>query len=436
MAISANQGLAKQSQAREVVLTVQGVSKKFCRDLKRSLFYGVQDIATEITGVRENSEKLRPKEFWALKNVSFELRRGEALGLVGPNGSGKSTLLRIISGLIKPDAGSVQVTGRLAPLIALGAGFNPILTGRENIYANMSILGVSKKEINERFNAVVDFAEIGNAIDAPVQSYSSGMAARLGFACAIHTEPDILLIDEVLAVGDIQFRGKCSRKLNEIREKGVSFILVNHKPSSILSICDSAIYLSQGKIVLAGKSHLVIKQYEEDLMLKEIETSGGKVILPEKDEADSAGIDITYLCFKNEKNNFIDVPQTSKPTNFCVGCKVRSKQDNVYLKIIIRDLSRENEIILDINGDYDRKLFTLEPGEAEIQLNMSSCGLRPGAYDLQVYLAKKPIYRFDMYPSFKFNIKEPEDLNLLLSRNFYYQDRQWKVIEKKINSCS
>ncbi len=179
----------------EVVLSVEGVSKKFCRDLKRSLFYGVQDIAGELTGVRQKSDRLRNKEFWALDNVSFELRKGEALGLVGKNGSGKSTLLRIIAGLIKPDLGTVKVTGRVAPLIALGAGFNPILTGRENIYANMSILGLSTKEIDEKFDDVVEFAEIGEAIDAPVQTYSSGMAARLGFASAIHTEPDILLIE-------------------------------------------------------------------------------------------------------------------------------------------------------------------------------------------------------------------------------------------------
>ncbi len=135
------------SDSDEVVLSVEGVSKKFCRDLKRSLLYGVQDIAGDLTGVRRKGDRLRIKEFWALDNVSFQLKKGESIGLVGKNGSGKSTLLRIIAGLIKPDLGTVQVTGRVAPLIALGAGFNPILTGRENIYANMSILGLSTKEI-------------------------------------------------------------------------------------------------------------------------------------------------------------------------------------------------------------------------------------------------------------------------------------------------
>lgn len=235
--------VTKKSQDSQVLLSVKEVSKKFCRDLKRSLLYGVQDIASEVVGTREKSQRLRQKEFWALKDVSFELRRGEALGLVGANGSGKTTLLRIISGLIKPDSGSVEVKGRVAPLIALGAGFIPILTGRENIYANMSILGLSKKEIDERFQDVIDFAEIGDAIDAPVQSYSSGMAARLGFASAIHTDPDILLIDEVLAVGDIKFKSKCHRRLHELRQNGTSFVLVSHQPQSILNVCNQAVYL-------------------------------------------------------------------------------------------------------------------------------------------------------------------------------------------------
>jgi len=240
------QTVSVTSQQDDAVIVVEQVSKKFCRDLKRSLFYGIQDIAADLGGWRRRSESLRQGEFWALKDVSFQLRRGEALGLVGTNGAGKSTLLRIISGLIKPDTGCVRIRGRLAPLIALGAGFNPILTGRENIYANMSILGVSTREIKQRFDQVVEFAEIWEAIDAPVQSYSSGMAARLGFACAIYTEPDILLIDEVLAVGDARFKAKCYRRLYELRQKGTSFILVNHSSQAILNTCDTAIYLSPG----------------------------------------------------------------------------------------------------------------------------------------------------------------------------------------------
>jgi lipopolysaccharide transport system ATP-binding protein len=249
----------------DVVLSVNGVSKKFCRDLKRSLFYGVQDIASELVGLRGSQLELRKQEFLALKDVSFQLRRGEALGLVGKNGSGKSTLLRIIAGLIKPDAGTVEVSGRVAPLIALGAGFNPLLTGRENIYANMAILGLSKKEIDQQFDEVIEFAEIGDAIDSPVQCYSSGMAARLGFACAINTNPDILIIDEVLAIGDIKFRSKCYRKLDELRKRQIAFVMVSHDLEAIYAVCKTAHYINNGTLNASGAIETVMQKYQEDI---------------------------------------------------------------------------------------------------------------------------------------------------------------------------
>ena len=272
--------MAPESQQDEVILSVEQVSKKFCRSLKRSLYYGVRDIGKELIGGKRKSDTLRKGEFWALQDVSFHMRRGESLALIGANGAGKTTLFRIISGLIKPDTGSVKVKGKVAPLIALGAGFSPILTGRENVYVNMAILGLSKKEIDERFQDVVDFAEIGDAIDAPVQTYSSGMAARLGFACAVHTEPDILLIDEVLAVGDMKFRAKCYRRLAELRKKGTSFVVVSHSPTTALSICNAGIYLSKGRLIMTGDTEAIMNQYEEDLSLHGAEKAVGEVFLP------------------------------------------------------------------------------------------------------------------------------------------------------------
>ena len=188
----------------EVLVKVEGVSKKFCRDLKRSLWYGMKDISSELFGIHQNGQ-LRKNEFWAVNDVNFELKRGECLGLIGHNGAGKSTLLKMLNGLIKPDKGTITMQGRIGALIELGAGFNPILTGRENIYNNGAVLGFSKKEIDEKFDAIVDFAEIDEFIDTPVQNYSSGMKVRLGFAVAAQMEPDVLIIDEVLAVGDIGF---------------------------------------------------------------------------------------------------------------------------------------------------------------------------------------------------------------------------------------
>jgi len=252
---------------RPIVLEARNVWKRFCRDLKRSLLYGVLDIQKEILGQSQRTERLRSKEFWALQNVDFELRAGSSLGLVGLNGCGKTTLMRVLSGLVKPTYGHVIVHGRMAPLLALGAGFIPVLTGRENIFTNLSVLGLTQEEIEQRFDEVVNFAEIGYALDAPVQSYSSGMVARLGFACAICTQPDVMLIDEVLAVGDLKFREKCIGAIEKLRARGTAMIMVHHSPDLLLTVCDQAIYMVKGEVMNSGDAPSVIEQYERELYL-------------------------------------------------------------------------------------------------------------------------------------------------------------------------
>jgi len=230
----------------EALISVENVSKKFCRDLKKSLWYGMNDIAGEVFCRKGKRLDLRKEEFWALKDVSFELRRGECLGLIGPNGAGKSTLLRLLNGLIKPDSGKISVRGRVGALIALGAGFNPILTGRENIFINGAVLGLNKREIDKKLDEIIDFAEIGDFIDAPVQSYSSGMQVRLGFAIAVQMEPDVLLIDEVLAVGDVGFRSKCYNAIYELN-KDAAVIFVSHTMQHISRLCTHLMVLDKGK---------------------------------------------------------------------------------------------------------------------------------------------------------------------------------------------
>jgi lipopolysaccharide transport system ATP-binding protein len=231
----------------DILIKVDGVSKKFCRSLKKSLWYGVKDIACEAAGQSGGHVRLRPEEFWAVNDVSFEVKRGECLGLIGRNGAGKTTLLRMLNGLIKPDKGRIEMRGRVGALIALGAGFNPILTGRENIYVNGAILGLTKREIDQNIDEIIDFSEIRDFIDAPVQSYSSGMQVRLGFAVATALQPEILLLDEVLAVGDANFRSKCWRRIGELLQYA-AVILVSHEAYAISRLCDRAILLDKGEV--------------------------------------------------------------------------------------------------------------------------------------------------------------------------------------------
>ena len=235
-----------QQLDNDVALSVRNVSKKFCKNLRRSMTYGILDLGRNLVGIRPDSTGLRRDEFWALRDINFELRRGEALGLIGANGSGKSTLLRMIAGIFPPDKGEIAVRGRVGALIALGAGFHPHMTGRENIYLNGTILGMSRAELEEKSEAIIDFAEIRDFIDAPVATYSSGMRVRLGFAVAIHIEPEVLLVDEILAVGDLRFRVKCFDWVNEFVAAGRALIFVSHNVHNLLRVCKYAVVMNRG----------------------------------------------------------------------------------------------------------------------------------------------------------------------------------------------
>lgn len=238
----------------DVLLRCEQVGKKFCRDLKKSLWYGIQDLTTEMLGFVSSDRDaaradLRRDEFWAIQDVGFELKRGECLGLIGSNGAGKTTLLKMINGLIKPDEGRIMLRGRVAGLIALGAGFDPILTGRENIFVNGSILGFSKKQIAARLDEIVSFAELEEFIDSPVGNYSSGMQVRLGFAvAAILIKPDILLLDEVLAVGDLGFRLKCLNLVQSLLEDS-AVVFVSHSMQFVTRFCSRVAVLAPGRMV-------------------------------------------------------------------------------------------------------------------------------------------------------------------------------------------
>lgn len=389
--------------------------------------YGIKDIGAEVLGLNRNSGQLRKKEFWALHNISFSIDAGESVGLVGSNGAGKSTLLRILSGLIKPDAGMVKIKGRVAPLIALGAGFNPVLTGRENIFVNMAILGLTRSEIKRNFDAVVDFAELGHALDMPVQSYSSGMAARLGFACAIFTNPDILLIDEVLAVGDIKFRVKCYRKLAELRSKNTSFILVSHSAQSILSVCDSAVYLSKGRLVMQGKAAEVTSQYENELLNRGTndKTVSSHLILPEKEAHQSNGVDFVDIGLCDADGNAMEYMVAGSFAALVIKLRVHKPVDNLGIKIIIRELSFEGFTTVTLDSFEDNFFFDGRPGYVQIKIALPYLSFKPGLYTAKMNVNRERIDMFDSIESFKFSVK---DEKFIMLNSTHFQQRSWEVM--------
>lgn len=208
-------------------------------------------------------------DFWALRDITLTIRNGTTFGLVGENGSGKSTLLQIIAGILQPTSGTAQVNGRVAALLELGSGFNPEFSGRENVFLNGSILGFSNREMERKFPEIAEFAEIGDFIHQPVKTYSSGMIVRLAFAVAIHMDPEILLVDEALAVGDVYFRHRCLRKIHEMHARGITIIFVSHETATVKGLCDEAAWLAAGQVAEVGNPERVVSKYLAAMMMKD-----------------------------------------------------------------------------------------------------------------------------------------------------------------------
>ncbi len=255
--------MAKVLNAPEVV-RLENVSKRFIVRRDNSL---KERLVTFGRAGRTHRE-----DFWALKDVSLSITAGTTIGLIGHNGSGKSTLLKVLGGILEPTTGSVHNRGRIAALLELGAGFHPDLTGRENVYLNASILGMSKEETDTRFEDILDFSGIGDFIDTQVKFYSSGMYVRLAFAVAVHTEPDILLVDEVLAVGDEAFQRKCLDKIREFQEEGCTIIIVTHSLGQVLELCDRAVLLNKGEVVIDGDPAKAVTMFRDILEERRLES--------------------------------------------------------------------------------------------------------------------------------------------------------------------
>lgn len=354
----------------DVLVSVDNVSKKFCRSLKKSLWYGVQDMAGEILGSRNKSE-LRVDEFWAVRDVNFELKRGECLGLIGHNGAGKTTLLRMLNGLIKPDQGRIVMHGRVGALIALGTGFNPILSGRENIYVNASVLGLSKRQIDGMIDEIIDFAELGEFIDSPVQNYSSGMSVRLGFSVASAINPDVVLLDEVLAVGDAYFRAKCYQRISKLLKKS-AVILVSHNMDQISQICSTAITMHSGHCVMAGEVSECVQFYNQS----NVYFSGNS----ERSEYCSCGVAVIFKKFSR-------LVEYGGCLHLHIGLELPEKVETADVKISI--FSPTGQIVAEGYTKASGKSYCLNSGIAALKLSIGPLFMREGDYSASLVVLNR-----------------------------------------------
>lgn len=389
------------SNESEILVEVKGVSKKFSRSLKRSMMYGLRDVLSAMMGLNRKSSELRKEEFWAVKDISFSLKRGECLGLIGRNGAGKSTLLKMLNGLILPDTGSITMRGKIGALIELGAGFNPLLTGRENIYINGQLLGFTKAEVDQKLDAILEFTEIGQFIDSPVQNYSSGMKVRLGFGIAAQMEPDVLIIDEVLAVGDLGFVLKCFNKIDSLMQN-TAVIFVSHNMPQVSRICSRIVMLESGNIVFNDTDVAKgIDRYYSGFGSKE----NNKIVFDRGDEAGLVSLD-----FGNEVNtgNAIYTVNHLEDLTLTMRFRVKETITEPFISISIYDKEqRPVGVCQNENGMNESNITSRENGSVfyTVQLVLPRINLSKGVYSITVVVNEKfrskPLLRLQSAGSFQ-----------------------------------
>lgn len=362
-----------------ILLDVQGVWKVYCRNLKRSMWYGIQEVGRQLIcgGKDRRVEDLRPGEFFAVRDASFQIRQGECVAMLGPNGAGKSTMLKMINGLLRPDRGDIRINGRVGALIELGTGFNPILSGRENVFINGSVLGMKREEVLNVFDDIIQFAELGQVIDDPVKTYSSGMKVRLGFSVAAHLRPDILLMDEVLAVGDVGFRMKCFEHLNKLTKEGVSIVLVTHAVGVLPRVATRAIVFGKGKIVHDGDLETGSTIYEQSLGVHERGVANPK---DEQERKTKIGTTVLLDSDGGVRAEFA----TDEKLELQIDLETTEPIKDA--RVVVALASPVHGVLASMSTPYQDVTFDLEPPGRTIKLNLPSLPFLVGAYHFNVSL--------------------------------------------------
>jgi lipopolysaccharide transport system ATP-binding protein len=357
------------------IIQIQNLSKKY-RMAGAQPYLSLRDVAYEKIRQLFTKDDDRSKEFWALQNISLEIEEGQRLGIIGRNGAGKSTLLKILSRITPPTTGEIKLNGRVASLLEVGTGFHPELTGRENIYLNGSILGLKRKEIHQRLEAIIDFSDVGKFIDAPLKHYSSGMQLRLAFAVAAHLEPEILLIDEVLAVGDMEFQKKCIGKMQEVsKTNGRTIVFVSHNMQQLQQICDRLILLDHGRIIADGSTGDVINQYR-----KLVFQSNQYVWKADTGENEFV---VSKVCIKNNSGVVSDILDVHQENYLEITTRSSRKINNSL--IAVRFTNDQNiPVYTTTNGDAELEFPIMEAGEFTFRIPVPFHLFTPGFYQVTI----------------------------------------------------
>jgi ABC-type polysaccharide/polyol phosphate transport system ATPase subunit len=346
--------------------------------------YFIQNSSRERSFGWPSLSFLHKKETWALRDISFEVQEGESLGIIGNNGAGKSTLLKLLSRITAPTSGEIRIRGRLSALVEVGSGFHPELTGRENIYLNGSMLGMTRSEIARKVSSIVEFAGVPDYMDVPVKRYSTGMYVRLGFSIAAHLDPDILLLDEVLAVGDILFQAKCLDLINKLREDGRTIVLISHDLGAIQRLCNRAILLHHGQVVVTGTPTDVVDYYQQMAM-------GGEETYHLKDDDDDAHqkpATCSYISFTSNEPE--DSPRTGYPMFTRFGYHAKSPLENVVFNVLIYWPS--GYLCTQLTTAVDDSQLRITAGSGEVEFYCPVLEIQPGWYRVDISIESRGNY--------------------------------------------
>jgi len=322
------------------------------------------------------------QDFWALRDVSFDVEHGEALGIIGQNGAGKSTILKLLYNITTPSDGEIRIKGRLSALIEVASGFHPELTGRENVYLNGSLLGMKRREITAKLDSIVDFAGVSNFIDTPVKRYSSGMYLRLGFAIAAHLDPDILLLDEVLAVGDADFQAKCIARINQLKQAGTTIVFVSHNLSAVESLCDRVFLLRKGEIYKSGPARQVISDYEQ--MLTEMPASAPTHLTTVSESPEAEIVSVSLLNSEGRKTTMFPA---GDPIRVAVEYVAHEPLEDVAIEVYFYSVFGNLHCHFSTSNDGSR--LNLKPGNGIIEFDCAELGLEMAAFNVEASVKRR-----------------------------------------------
>lgn len=331
------------------------------------------DSAQHVLLRKLRSLRRRSEEFWAVRDVSFEVARGEALGIIGHNGAGKSTILKLLSNITAPTSGEITINGRLSALIEVGSGFHPELTGRENIYLNGSILGMRRREIAAKFDSIVDFAGVRQFIDTPVKRFSSGMYVRLGFSIAAHLDPDILLLDEVLAVGDASFQAKCIRRISELKEAGTTIVFISHDLGAVERLCDRVILMRRGEVAASGDTREVIAEYQRASAM-----SDAPATKDERDPHTDRKAKISAVAFYDAEGRELVAARTGDALTARINYVAHEAVPDAVFELFFYTGNRE--LLCHLSTEFDARRIDLDAGGGIAEFSCAELGLKPGIY--------------------------------------------------------